>query len=112
MIRFQSDAAGDVLMLDAPAAEILRAIGRSGSTQGVLMPEQLQGAILALEAAVARAEAEPAPAPQADQAEEVPDETADPWPRQPPVSLRQRAYPVLEMLRCAWAQKKRITWGV
>ncbi len=110
MIRFQSDAAGDVLMLDAPAAEILRAIGRNGSSQGVLMPEQLQGAILALEAAVERAEAE-VKAPEAMEPEAA-DESADPWPPQPAVSLRQRAYPVLEMLRRALAQKKRITWGV
>jgi hypothetical protein len=108
MIRFQSDAAGDVLMLDGPAADILQAMGRRSTAQGVLMPEQLPSAIIALEAAAERADAEPAPEPVA--AASAVDEHADAWQRQPQVSLRQRAYPVLEMLRMALARQRSVTW--
>ena len=94
--RFRSKATGDLLMLSPTGDELLAAMGIDPAPQGILLPERMAAAMLAIEAAIARAEAAPAePGPDDDDT----------------VSLRQRAWPLLEMLQRCHASGEPIVWG-
>ena len=90
---FKSKAAGDVLMLGA-------------SGEGIIESAALPAAIKAIEDAVAQEEAQQA---QAEEAEAEIDRTAS---HAEGVTLRQRAWPLLEMMKAAHAGAKDIVWGV
>ena len=105
--RFRSPAAGDVVMLGPSGDELLRLLGREPAPQGIIEPAAMPAAIEALHAAVTAAESEPATdAPDAA----GDDDAAASGGRG--VSLRQRVWPFVEMLRRAQAEDKPVTWGV
>ena len=99
--KFKSQAAADLLMTGPVGDRVLALIGKEPSTQGIIDVDQIPAAIRALEAA-AQAES-PKPA---DRADEQGDVKAD------PVSLRQRVWPMVEMLKLALAEKQPFVWGV
>lgn len=99
--RFQSKAAGDVLMLGPAGDAVLQAMGIAPARQGIVEPAAMPAALRAVEAAVARDEAAPAGAVVHDGDE---DGAA--------VSLRQRAWPLVEMMKRAHAENEPIVWGV
>jgi hypothetical protein len=103
---FKSKAAGDVLMLEASGDQLLRIIGKEPAAKGIIEPAAMPAAIKAIEAAVAREEACLA---QTEGAEAQTDRTAA---EDGGVTLRQRAWPFLEMLKSAHAAAKEIVWGV
>ncbi len=94
--KFKSPASGDVIMLGPQGDQLLRLLGREPSGQGVVEPADMAAALRALQAAIASAEAPPAD---------------DDAPAQP-VGLRQRLWPMVEMLRRAQAAQARVVWGV
>jgi hypothetical protein len=98
--KFRSKAAGDLIMLGPHGDQIMRILGRVPAAQGIIEPASMAAAIAALEHAVAE---ESAPA-EGDEA------AKDEVPRA--VSLRQRAWPLVEMLRRAQAAGEPIVWGV
>jgi Domain of unknown function (DUF1840) len=100
--KFRSKAAGDLIMLGATGDHLLRVIGKEPAPKGIIEPAAMPAAIAALEKAVADDEAVRAQA-EADGA---------PPRREGVVSLRQRAWPLVEMLRRAHAADKEIVWGV
>ena len=102
--RFQSKADGDVLMRQADGERVLRAMGLEPAPQGILEPPAMAWAMQALTDAIAReaAAVAPAVAPQ-----EEPGPAAD-----EPISLGQRAWPLLEMMKRALAADQPIVWGV
>ncbi len=106
LYKFKSKAAGDLIMLEPNGRRILQIIGKDAGPKGIIEPQQMAGAISALEAAIASEEAQQQAAIEEAQARgEVP-------PRFEAVSLRQRALPFIDMLRrCAQAEKE-IVWGV
>jgi Domain of unknown function (DUF1840) len=99
LYKFKSKAAGDVIMLGANGDQVLRLLGREPAPSGIFEVDAMPAAIATLQAAVTADEAaragggEPAPAPGA-------------------VSLRQRAWPLVEMLRRCQSANEVITWGV
>jgi hypothetical protein len=93
--KFKSPAAGDVIMLGPQGDQLLGLLGREPAGQGVIEPADMPAALLALQAAIATAEA-----PAAD----------DDVPAQP-IGLRQRLWPMVEMLRRAQAAQARVVWG-
>lgn len=97
MIRFQSKAGADVLMLDRHAQAVLGALGREPAAQGIFLPEQIEAALQAF----ATRPAEPARASVDDEEElderDIPD-------------LARRAWPVLELLRRALAEQHPVLW--
>lgn len=95
-LLFRSKAGADVLMLQADADRVLRALGRDPAPQGIVLPEQVAAALAHFAALAA------APSPPADDAEEA----ADPAP-----DLPRRAWPVLELLRAAQARGVPVTWS-
>ena len=100
--KFKSKAAGDVIMLGPNGDQVLSLIGKDLTPQGIIETSALSAAIDALAAAV-----------QADDAARAaPD--ADPSAGGKPegISLRQRVWPLVEMMKRALAEDVPITWGV
>jgi len=104
LVTFSSKAGADILMLGEHAKPILELVGKISETpfptRGVFTPEQLPQAISRLELAIANE----SPAKDDDQDDE---------PRSAlslPVGLRQRAFPLLDMMRKAEKIQKPVTW--
>lgn len=106
LYKFKSKAAGDLIMLEPNGRRVLEAIGKDAGPRGIILPEEMPAAMQALEAAIAREEAEQQAAIDEAKAKgQVPPKFAD-------VSLRQRAVPFLDMLRRCSGAGKEIVWGV
>jgi hypothetical protein len=97
--RFRSPATGDVVMLGPNGDELLRLLGREPAAKGIIEPAAMPAAIAALKAAVVRAEAPP------------PDDDDSQEPARG-ISLRQRVWPVVQMLERAHAAGEPVVWGV
>jgi hypothetical protein len=104
LYEFKSKAAGTVVMTAPVAERLLEIVGKSAGPQGIFTVEQLGPAIAALQAAVERERAE-APPPADDD---------DDRPRDPAraVTLAQRAWPLVDLLRAAQRAEQVVTWGV
>jgi hypothetical protein len=101
--KFKSKATGDLVLLGPQGDEMLRLLGREPSAKGIIELEDMPAALAALESAVAEASGRKGgPAPAADGGDE----------REPGVGLRQRLWPVIEMLRRAQAGGSPVVWGV
>ena len=100
--QFKTAAAGDLILLGPQGDQLMRLLGREPAAQGVIEVDAMPAALQALQAALATAEA---PAGAAD------GESADDAGR-PAVGLRQRLWPVMELLRAAHAAQARVVWGV
>ena len=99
MYKFKSQATGDLIMTQPVGDRVLSLIGKATTPQGIIDVDQMAAAASALEAAVA-AES-PKPADDADEGSL----------RADTVSLRQRVWPMVEMLKRASAENQPITWG-
>jgi Domain of unknown function (DUF1840) len=104
--KFKSKAAGDVIMMGPTGDEMLRAMGREPAAKGIVEPDEMPAAIAALEHAIAALEAERA------RAEAEAAATGEKLPPRPGVGLRQRAWPLIQMLKRAHAAGEPIVWGV
>ncbi len=94
--KFKSPATGDLIMLGAHGDQMLRLLGREPAPRGIIEAADMPAASAALLAAITQDETPP----------------ADDDARQPPVGLRQRLWPVVEMLRRAHAADAPVVWGV
>lgn len=105
LYRFKSRAAADLLMLEPVGRRLLEAIGREPAAQGIFESEHLPELIRRLEQAVQADEAHwaAAEAQAAAQGQIL---------SRPEVSLRQRLWPMREMMRRCQAEQQPITWGV
>ena len=99
--KFKSKATGDLVMTQPVGDRVLSLVGKGPSAQGIIEVDQLPAAIAALESAVAAESAQ-----GAHQGDE-----ADASPRADTVSLRQRVWPMVEMMKRALAEKQPIVWG-
>jgi hypothetical protein len=106
LYKFKSKAAGDVIMLAATGDQVLRILGRQPASKGILEVTDMPAALAALEAAVREAEL----ARQAAEAEAA--AQGHPPPAREGVSLRQRVWPLAEMIRRSQAAEADIVWGV
>jgi hypothetical protein len=108
LYEFKSKATGTVVMTGPVAERLLAIVGREPAAQGIFTVEQMPDAIAALQAAI---EAERAEGGQQDvEANADTDERSRDATRS--VSLAQRAWPLIDMLRTADAAKQAVTWGV
>ncbi len=101
LYKFKSQADADLFMNQGPAERILAIIGKPAGPQGIISPGEMAQAIAKLEAAVA-AQAEAAPRPAA---------AAAPGGAQP-ITLQQRAWPFIQLLKRSLEADKPIVWGV
>ena len=99
MYKFKSRATGDLIMTQPVGDRVLAIIGKGPTPQGIIDVDQLPAAVSALEAAVA-AES-PQPTDSGDEAALKGDT----------ISLRQRVWPMVEMMKRALAEKQPIVWG-
>jgi hypothetical protein len=103
---FRSKAAGDVLMLSTSGDQLLRIIGKESAPTGIIEASTLASSIQAIEAAIATEETGLA------QASEPASQGCPGDASVQGVSLRQRAWPLLEMMRSAKGSACEIVWGV
>ena len=103
---FQCKVAADVLMLDPTGDSVLAAMDLKPSAKGIIEPDQMLAAIRAIEAAIALEESL-----QSSEIGVPHSAVADPDEREP-VSLRQRAWPLIDMMRRAHAAGTYVVWGV
>jgi Domain of unknown function (DUF1840) len=97
LYKFKSRATGDLIMLGPQGDQMLRLLGRDPAAQGIIEVAAMKAAIATLQAAITQSE-QPA-------AQEEDDTTAA-------VGLRQRLWPMVEMLRSAQAANADVVWGV
>lgn len=95
--KFRSKACGDVFMLQSSGDLVLRAMGISPASRGLIRPAGMPTALAAVDAAIRLDEA-PSDAP------------ARPAARDEAVSLRQRAWPLVKMLKAAQADGEDVVW--
>lgn len=104
IVTFKSRATADTLMFGDNAKQLLQVIGKPFEARGIITLEQLPAAIGALKrAAAASREAERA----------TPDDDADedtPPPMLMPVSLAQRAAPLVEQLERSLRAGEPVIW--
>jgi hypothetical protein len=105
LVTFSSKAGADILMLSQHAKPILRIAGKDIEKEipvrGVFTPEQLGQAIEALEQAIAL---EQPPAHKEDEDDQPRDALSL------PVGLRQRAHPLLDLMRRSLKSGASLTW--
>jgi hypothetical protein len=104
---FQSRDCADIIMLEPNGRRLLEIIGKEAAAKGIITPQQMPEAVLAMRQAI-------------DAEEQALRDARRPGiqlPSQdsagaPGVTLKQRLLPMIEMMgRCAKAQRD-ITWGV
>lgn len=109
LIVFRSKAAGEIFMFAETTRRILEIIGRADAPRGVITAEQVPAALQQLQRAV---EQEKAEAKAAAAAAEQADRRAEAGDAARPITLGQRAFPLIEMLRAAAQRKVDVTWGI
>lgn len=102
--KFRSQATADVILMGPPGDELLRIIGKSPASTGILQAASMGAAISAIEQAIKAEESvladdeKPAERNEFDGREEV--------------TLSQRAWPLVEMMKRSVAEGADITWGL
>jgi Domain of unknown function (DUF1840) len=104
--KFKSKAAGDVIMMGPAGDMVLRTIGKEPAAQGIIEASAMPAAMAAIEQAIAADETARAQAEKEAAAEGRKLAPAE------GVSLRQRAWPLVEMMKRAHAADHEIVWGV
>lgn len=91
IVRFVSSETGEVLMFAETARALLQVVGKETTARGTFIPAEMPAAAQALREAVRQAAAQ---APAEDDEEEEERERR----KERPVSLGQRAWPLIDML--------------
>ena len=102
LIIFRSPAAGEFYMLREHAQDVLAAVGKEMTEQGIITREQVPAALAALQLAIKNA----AVAAEKEERDSSVSKTEE------AVRFAQRAFPLLDMLRAASKKKVEVTWGV
>jgi hypothetical protein len=93
LYKFKSKATGDLIMLEPDAKRLLKIMAREEQAKGIFLADQLAAAIASLEAAVLQ-------------------EESDGQQDLKKISLKQRAQPMLKMLKICLEKKADVVWGV
>jgi hypothetical protein len=100
--KFKSKATGDVIMLGPNGDQMLQLLGREPAAKGIIEVADMGGAISVMQSAVQAEEARMAAASDDDGGGGASGQG---------VSLRQRLWPMIEMLKRAQAAKEPVVWG-
>lgn len=103
IVKF-STRAGALTMHGDAAVALLKAMGHSGTVPGAILAADLPEALANLRKAL---EQQARVSPPASPAEADPDEDEE---REPPVTLRMRALPMIDMLETAIARGSDLMW--
>jgi Domain of unknown function (DUF1840) len=110
LYKFKSKIDGDLIMLELHARHMLQIIGKEAGPQGIILPQDMPAALVALEQAIARDEAAKLAASKLIR-ETAGDIDANPVTADV-VSLRQRTLPFINLLRSCHSANTSIVWGV
>ena len=105
IVKFSTRAGALTLHGDAAVA-LLKAMGHSGTVPGAILAPELPAALAQLRRALDELAAQPPPSPPT-RAEGDDDEERE---REPPVSLRMRAVPFIDMIETAIARGSDLMW--
>lgn len=108
LYKFKSRATADVIMLESNGRQVLEIVGKTPGASGIIKVQQIPAAIEALEAAVADDDAR-RKASHEDESQDSEQDSAAAGARDA-VSLRQRAAPMIDMLRRSAAENSDVTW--
>jgi hypothetical protein len=104
--KFKSKATGDVIMLGPTGDHMLDVIGREPAAKGIIEPDAMPAAMAAIERAIVSEEA------AYQQALADAKAKGEPAPRAEAIGIRQRAWPLVEMMKRAHKAGEPIVWGV
>lgn len=99
LITFSCPAHASITMFGDVAVSLLKIMGHSGKIPSALSAEEIQAALLRLEAAIEQ--------PQEQLPEQLDDEDEN---DEPPVSLSHRALPLIALLKAADKEKCNVMW--
>ena len=105
--KFKSKAAPDVIMMGPNGDQVLRLIGREPTAKGILQVADMPAAVAALRAAVEEEDAR-----RQGAADDQEDEDGPRGSREGVVSLRQRVWPLVEMIERSHKAGTDVVWGV
>jgi hypothetical protein len=110
LVVFRSKAAAEIYMFAETAHRLLQIVGKAESERGVIRAEEVPDALERLTAAVEQEKAQM----REERARRELDERVGQasGERLLPITLGQRAFPLIEMLRAAHRKRVDITWGV
>ena len=106
LYKFKSRVTGDVIMLEPNGRRLLEIIGKDPVAPGIIEAADALAAVQALESAITREEADQQAAIEEAHAK------GEAAPHFEGISLRQRAVPLIDMLRRSQAAGKEVVWGV
>lgn len=110
LVVFRSKAAGEIFMFAETARRIFEIVGKTEGPRGVITADEVPAALQRLQAAV---DAERADLKAAEQQARAADrDGADTPAAARAITLGQRAFPLLDMLRAAAKRQVDITWGI
>jgi hypothetical protein len=105
LYKFKSKAAGDVIMTQPVGDRVLQALGREPAPQGIFLAEDLPALIATLEQAIENDER------ACERFEAEANARGETLPPREAVAFRQRAWPLIEMMKRAQQADKEIVWG-
>lgn len=97
LIKFYSKV-GAFTMFGDVGIKLLKAMGQSGAVPGAIRPDDIPSAVARLKGLVSESGGEPADAAEGEEDKAV------------PVTLRQRAFPLIELLERAAAEDCEVLW--
>ena len=103
LYKFKSKNTGDIIMLEPHGRQVLEIINKEAGPKGIILPEQMPAALLALRSAIAQEELlEPQQLEQNDEQKS----------QSPAIALRHRALPFMQMLEACRQKGDSVVWGV
>ena len=113
LYRFKSKNRADLVMLEPHGRRVLEIIGKDAGPLGIILPEQMPQALVALREAVEQEAREVAEARAAFELAHG----REPGPREEHgprdgVQLRQRVHPFVQLLEFCQQQGDTVVWGV
>lgn len=99
LVKFDSEA-GSFTMNGDIAVQLLKAMGHSGTVPSAILAKDIPEALARLKAAVDASPKEPGASPGRDDSDK----------REVPVSLRQRAFPLIDLLTRAADKGAEVMW--
>ncbi|UUX95983.1 DUF1840 domain-containing protein [Aquabacterium sp. J223] len=106
LYKFKTRNAGDVIMTGPHGDHVLELLGRPPAASGIFEAAHLPSLVERLQQAVVAEEAE------RERLEREAAERGEKPPRGEAVALRQRVWPLVEMMKRAAARDEDIVWGL
>jgi hypothetical protein len=105
LVTFHTKSYANITMFGDVAVKLLELMGHSGTVPSAISADDVPAALERLKAAIAEEKKKPLPAPSRSGAKDAGDAEAE-----RPISLANRALPLLELLESAAANHAAVMW--